>query len=205
LHRACAGENRRRQAGSARSLDRLAALATAAESVFLVAARRNEACHSLTRPSGMGGLTATENALERHLGKTLPLACYCLGALLPARPAAQRCLRDAARRHAARSAGPAAAPEPAGQRDGQPGIPGGGEETIDCRGFQLLVTPVMSHEGLWEFSYCIFRPGQRSDSKEAVRRRQTVNCHRTAAAAYLACIELAKVEVDSLRALEQTV
>jgi hypothetical protein len=29
--------------------------------------------------------TASEDALARHLGHTLPLACYCLGALLPTR------------------------------------------------------------------------------------------------------------------------
>jgi len=77
--------------------------------------------------------------------------------------------------------------------------------TLDYRGFQLLVTPVMSHEGLWEFSYRILRPGQRTDSEEVVLRRQTVNFHRTAEAAYMAGIELAKVEVDNLRALEQAV
>lgn len=72
-------------AGNARALDRLAALATVAESALSAAAHRNEARQGLTSPSGMDSLTATEDAFSRHLGQTLPLVCYCLGALMPAR------------------------------------------------------------------------------------------------------------------------
>lgn len=71
--------------GKTRSLDRLAALSTAAGSVLSAAAHANEAREGLTQASGMDAGTASEDALARHLGHTLPLACYCLGALLPAR------------------------------------------------------------------------------------------------------------------------
>ena len=37
--------------------------------------------------------------------------------------------------------------------------------TLDYRGFRLLVTPVMDHEGLWEYSYRILRTGQRADAR----------------------------------------
>ena len=74
--------------------------------------------------------------------------------------------------------------------------------TLDYRGFRLLVTPVMDHEGLWEYSYRILRAGQQADDKDIVLRRRTVNFHRTAEAACMAGIELAKVEVDNLRALD---
>jgi len=75
--------------------------------------------------------------------------------------------------------------------------------TLAYRGFQLLVTPVMDHEGLWEYRYCILRAGQKADGKDVVLRRRTVNFHRTAEAACMAGIELAKIEVDNLRALEK--
>lgn len=75
--------------------------------------------------------------------------------------------------------------------------------TLAYRGFQLLVTPVMDHEGLWEYSYCILRAGQKADGKDVVQRRRTVNFHHTAEAACMAGLELAKIEVDNLRALEQ--
>lgn len=77
--------------------------------------------------------------------------------------------------------------------------------TLAYRGFQLLVTPVMDHEGLWEYRYCILRAGQKADAKDVVQRRRTVNFHRTAEAACMAGIELAKIEVDNLRALEKLV
>jgi len=77
--------------------------------------------------------------------------------------------------------------------------------TIDYRGFRLMVTPVMDHEGLWEYSYQIQRAGQPADGKQAILRRRTVTFHSTAEAACMAGIELAKVEVDNLRALEQTI
>jgi hypothetical protein len=77
--------------------------------------------------------------------------------------------------------------------------------TLAYRGFQLLVTPVMDHEGLWEYSYCILRAGQQADGKDVVLRRRTVNFHRSADAACMAGIELAKVEVDNLRALEKAI
>ena len=75
--------------------------------------------------------------------------------------------------------------------------------TLAYRGFQLLVTPVMDHEGLWEYRYCILRAGQKADGEDVVLRRRTVNFHRTAEAACMAGIELAKIEVDNLRALEK--
>jgi len=75
-------------------------------------------------------------------------------------------------------------------------------KTINYRGFQLQVTPVMDHEGLWEFRYRIVRAGQQADGKDVVMRRQTVNFHRTADAACMAGLELAKVEADNLLALE---
>ena len=74
--------------------------------------------------------------------------------------------------------------------------------TVDYRGFRLLVTPVMDHEGLWEYSYRILRAGQPLDGKALVLRRRTVNFPSPADAACRAGIELAKVEVDNLRALE---
>jgi len=77
--------------------------------------------------------------------------------------------------------------------------------TLDYRGFRLLVTPVMDHEGQWEYSYRIQRAGQQADGRDVVLRRRTVNFHSTAEAACMAGIELAKVEVDNLRALEQAV
>lgn len=77
--------------------------------------------------------------------------------------------------------------------------------TLAYRGFQLLVTPVMDHEGLWEYRYCILRDGQRADGKDVVLRRRTGNFHRTAEAACTAGIELAKVEVDNLRALGEAI
>jgi hypothetical protein len=77
--------------------------------------------------------------------------------------------------------------------------------TLAYRGFQLLVTPVMDHEGLWEYRYCILRAGQKADGKDVVLRRRTLNFHRTAEAACMAGIELAKVEVDNLCALEKAV
>lgn len=58
-----------------RSLDRLAALSTAAGSALSAAAHANEARAGLTQASGMDAGTAVENTL----------ACYCVGALLPAR------------------------------------------------------------------------------------------------------------------------
>lgn len=71
--------------GKAGSLNRLAALSTAAGAVLSAAAHANEARAGLTRAGGMDVGTASEDALARHLGHTLPLACYCLGPLLPAR------------------------------------------------------------------------------------------------------------------------
>lgn len=67
------------------ALDRLAGLSAAAGSVLSAAAHANEARQGLSRASDMDAGTAAEDALARHLGHTLPLACYCLGALLPAR------------------------------------------------------------------------------------------------------------------------
>jgi hypothetical protein len=77
--------------------------------------------------------------------------------------------------------------------------------TLAYRGFRLLVTPAMDHEGLWEYSYRILLAGQPEDGKEVALRRRTVNFHSTAEAACMAGIELAKVEVDNLCALEQAV
>jgi len=71
--------------GNGGALDRLAALSTAAGSVLSASAHANESSQGLTRASDMDAATASEDALARHLGHTLPLACYCLGALLPAR------------------------------------------------------------------------------------------------------------------------
>lgn len=75
------------------ALDCLAALSTAAGSALTVAAHANQSRQGLARASEMDAGTATEDALARHLGHTLPLACYCLGALLPAR---QRALSQVA-------------------------------------------------------------------------------------------------------------
>jgi len=71
--------------GGSVALDRLAALSTAAGSALSAAAHANEARHGLARVSDRSASTASEEALARHLGHTLPLACYCVGALLPAR------------------------------------------------------------------------------------------------------------------------
>jgi formate-dependent nitrite reductase membrane component NrfD len=72
-------------ANNAAALDRLAALSSAAGSVLSAAAHANEGRQGLARAADMDAGTASEDALARHLGHTLPLACYCLGALLPAR------------------------------------------------------------------------------------------------------------------------
>jgi len=77
--------------------------------------------------------------------------------------------------------------------------------TLDYRGFRLLVTPVMDHEGLWEYIYRIQRANGQADTHDLVKRRRTANFHSTAEAACRAGIELAKVEVDNLRALEQSI
>ncbi|MFL6717235.1 MAG: hypothetical protein ACJ8G3_12835 [Burkholderiaceae bacterium] len=76
--------------------------------------------------------------------------------------------------------------------------------TLDYRGFRLLVTPVMDHDGLWEYSYRIQLAGRHTDGRDLVLRRRTINLHSTAEAACMAGIELAKVEVDNLRALGQS-
>lgn len=78
-------------------------------------------------------------------------------------------------------------------------------ETLDYRGFHLMVTPVMDHEGLWDYSYRIVRAGQRADGKDVISRRRTATSHSTAEAACMAGMELAKVEVDNLCALEGAV
>lgn len=71
--------------GGSGALDRLAGLSAAAGSVLSAAAHANESRQGLSRASDMDAGTAAEDALARHLGHTLPLTCYCLGALLPAR------------------------------------------------------------------------------------------------------------------------
>lgn len=73
------------KAGNAGALDRLAALSAAAGSALAAAAHANEARQGLSRAADMDAGTASVDALARHLGHTLPLACYCLGALLPGR------------------------------------------------------------------------------------------------------------------------
>ena len=77
--------------------------------------------------------------------------------------------------------------------------------TLDYRGCQLMVTPVMHHEGLWDYSYRIMRAGQKADGKDVILRRRTATSHSTAEAACNAGVELAKIEVDNLRALEHAV
>ncbi|MFL6717238.1 MAG: NrfD/PsrC family molybdoenzyme membrane anchor subunit [Burkholderiaceae bacterium] len=67
------------------ALDRLTALSAAAGSALSAAADANQARQGLAGASDMDAGTAGEDALARHLGHTLPLACYCLGMLLPAR------------------------------------------------------------------------------------------------------------------------
>jgi formate-dependent nitrite reductase membrane component NrfD len=73
------------QENDAGALDRLPALSTAASLALSAAAHASESRQGLTPASAMDAGTASEDALARHLGHTLPLACYCLGALLPAR------------------------------------------------------------------------------------------------------------------------
>lgn len=75
----------------------------------------------------------------------------------------------------------------------------------EYRGFSIAVTPVKDNDDLWDFEYRIERDSTPVAQRAAggVTRSQTLGGHATADVARLAGLEVAKIEVDNLLALEQ--
>ena len=76
--------------------------------------------------------------------------------------------------------------------------------TEEYKGFTIAVTPVKDNGDLWDFDYRITKTGQGGqdgDPAAAIARSQSAGGHTTAEAAYLAGVQVARIEVDNLVAL----
>jgi len=75
--------------------------------------------------------------------------------------------------------------------------------TVEYRGYQIGITPVMDHDDLWDFTYHISKTGDPAAASigHSVTRRQTLGSHATMEAACAAGVELAKTEIDHCIAL----
>lgn len=70
--------------------------------------------------------------------------------------------------------------------------------TLQYRGYGITVTPVKDHDDLWDYGYTLAL-----DGAAPITARGTAGGHQTPEAASLAGQEVAKIEVDNLRALQQ--
>lgn len=75
------------------------------------------------------------------------------------------------------------------------------QATEDYRGYQIVVRPLKDHEDLWDFEYQLCPAG--GTLGEPRRRSRTEGGHLTPDAACVAGIEVARIEVDNLLALDQ--
>lgn len=76
--------------------------------------------------------------------------------------------------------------------------------TEEYNGFTIAVTPVKDTGDLWDFEYRITKTGQGGqdgDPAAAITRSQSAGGHSTADTAYLAGVQVARIEVDNLVAL----
>ncbi|WP_147384091.1 hypothetical protein [Noviherbaspirillum sedimenti] len=75
--------------------------------------------------------------------------------------------------------------------------------SVEYRGFQIVVTPIKDHEDLWDFQYHISKSGDPAATSigHSISRRQTFGGYETAAIACDAGIEVAKIEIDNHIAL----
>ena len=79
--------------------------------------------------------------------------------------------------------------------------------TEEYKGFTIAVTPVKDNGDLWDFEYRITKTGQGGqdgDPAAAITRSQSAGGHTTADAAYMAGVQVARIEVDNLVALDST-
>jgi hypothetical protein len=76
---------------------------------------------------------------------------------------------------------------------------------MEYRGYQIVITPVIDHDDLWDFKYEIVKPGDPSAAAigHSISRRQTMGGHTSAASASEAGIELAKTEIDNHLAISK--
>jgi hypothetical protein len=73
------------------------------------------------------------------------------------------------------------------------------EATEEYRGYQIVVAPVKDCEDLWDFEYRLKRIEGAAESRT---RAQSAGGYATADTACFAGIEVARIEVDNLLALE---
>lgn len=75
----------------------------------------------------------------------------------------------------------------------------------EYRGFTISVTPVKDCDDLWDVEYHIAKDGRRRATRAPgdISRSQTLGGHISPQAACLAGIEVARIEVDNLLALEE--
>lgn len=77
--------------------------------------------------------------------------------------------------------------------------------TEEYKGFTIEVTPLKDCADQWDFEYRITKTGpggQNGDPATAITRSQTAGGHATPEVACLAGIQVARIEVDNLLALE---
>jgi hypothetical protein len=78
-------------------------------------------------------------------------------------------------------------------------------KTEDYRGYQITVTPIKDHLGLWDFQYRISKTGDQDTASvgHSVSRRDTLGGYATAETACDAGVEVAKIEIDNRLALSE--
>jgi len=70
--------------------------------------------------------------------------------------------------------------------------------TVQYRGYEIVVTPVKDHEDLWDYTYTLSKDGAAPLSGSG-----TAGGHLTPEAGSVSGVEVAKIEVDNLLALQQ--
>ncbi|CDG82668.1 hypothetical protein [Janthinobacterium agaricidamnosum] len=70
--------------------------------------------------------------------------------------------------------------------------------TQEYRGYTIRVTPFQDHDDLWDFTYQLSK-----DGGPAIDGSQTLGGHLTAEIAGFAGVEVARIEVDNLLALDR--
>jgi hypothetical protein len=79
--------------------------------------------------------------------------------------------------------------------------------TEEYKGFTIAVTPLKDNGDLWDFEYRITKTGQGGqdgDPAAAITRSQSAGGHATPAAACVAGMRVARIEVDNLLALAKS-
>jgi hypothetical protein len=74
--------------------------------------------------------------------------------------------------------------------------------TEEYKGFTIAVTPVKDCSDLWDFTYRITRVGD-GDPAAALTRSQSAGGHATPDTACVAGVQVARIEIDNLLALNR--